>query len=410
MAQFKRTTDYKADAGATFSSELQNGRRIFLRNLGCVFAGANTLGGTLMSNNEANAASRIAVPGVAWRRGATVRHHLDKHSISVTALAWRSDSQRLAWRSLNGPGWIFDTVSKQYGPELPAPQNGSTSTGLLWLSGTHRLLLGGGPLGTPHDSPIAFMDVDGDTGQILHMVAGAIDPRQPLDPSAGVANFPLSPIANSAKQLFQDGTSGEIVVKPFAGMRGFEVFDPATWKVSSEHANDLVFSPCDVRPGSAEAAFNGGRGTVLIVDRATGHTRRTLRAHPADTWTVKYSPDGKILLTAMLWIKMGQNDRTVADPAEADRHKIKAWRTGDYSLLGQIEADMGPCQALDFHPDGEIFAVAADREIVFFETASLKVIARSPCQIDPMECLAFSPGGSWLAIGGVSGSVCLMQP
>ena len=396
---------------SSFIGELKNiDRRTFIcSRLRNVLGGA-VLGSVFLKQSEANAASRIAVPSAAWRQGARVVASVGRHAISADAIAWRSDSQRVAWRCSNGPGYIFDVNSGTHGASLPAPQNSGTTTGILWLQDSNTLLLGGAPLGTPPFSPISLMVVNGENGEIIRIVEGAIPPHQARDPSAIAPNFPLSPLANCAQQIFQTSPTRDIVVRPFGGLRGFEIYNSVNWSAQIEKTDDLGGRFCDLRPDSMEAAFSFGRGIFFVIDRISGRTLHRVYAHRADISAVKYSPNGEFLLTSMLLIGNGRNDQTNFDSKEADRHKIKAWRADDCSFVGQIDAEMSACRAIDFHPDGEIFAVAADREVVFFDTKTLTLLSRSDCPIEMMRAISFSPDGSWLAVSGTSGVVCLMRP
>ncbi len=359
---------------------------------------------------SAHAQSGISVPSARWRDGAYVRHHLIKRAISTDSIAWRSDSQRVAWRNSNGPGYVFDVQSGEYIAELPAPQMSGVES-LIWLKDTNIILLGGSPLGAKRFSPVAFIVVNGQSGEIIRVVNGAIPPIQPRDPSAADRNYPLSPIANCADQIFQDHVSGDIIVKPIGGLRGFERFNPTTWDIQIENLKDHTHRLCDLRPYSHEAAFLDSGGYIFVANRRTGKTLHRVYAHPADGRVLKYSPDGQLLLSGMLSASYGRNDQTDFDVTEVNRHKVKAWRASDLHLLGQIDADIGACRALDFHPDGEIFTVASnDGEIVFFDSKSMMELARSTCPIREATGVVFSPDGSWLAVTGVSGIVCLMSP
>jgi WD40 repeat protein len=385
-------------------------RRTFLYSrLGSILGGA-VLGGAFLKQSEANAASRIAVPSASWRQGARVVASVGRRAISAEAIAWRSDSQRVAWRCSNGPGYIFDVNSGAYGASLPAPQNSATTTGILWLQDSNTLLLGGAPLGTPPFSPISLMVVNGENGEIIRIVEGAIPPHQARDPSAIAPNFPLSPLANCAQQIFQTAPTRDIVVRPFGGLRGFEIFNSVNWSAQIEKMDDLGGRFCDLRPRSMDAVFSFGRGMFFVIDRLSGRTLHRVYAHRADISAVKYSPNGKTLLASMLWIGNGRNDQTNFDSKEADRHKIKSWRADDCSFVGQIDAEMSECRAIDFHPDSDIFAVATDREVLFFDSNTLTLLARSICPIEMMVAISFSPDGSWLAVSGTSGVVCLMRP
>lgn len=362
---------------------------------------------------KANAApmDEITTSSDQWRRGGRLRHQIGERAISSEGMAWRSDSNRLAWRASGGVGFVFDLPTERVVTKLPLTR---WLKAAHYVRGTNTLLLGGALLTDPERSPAALTVVEGETGQVLRQIIGPVPPDLKLDPAAPNQFALLSPVANSAEFIETDRETGLVVAGTQAGLAGLFLLNPSTWQTSVEAFSDKRVSGAlsrSGRQGTPEFALSSGSGHVLIANRRTRTITHDIYAHPADVSCVAYSPDGSVLLSAMSSAGNGRNDQRPFDFKEAERHKIRAWRTTDYTKVGELDTEMGSCDALSFHPDGMIFASASVEEVVLFDTRTLAVIRRMSSPVRLAKSIAFSPNGRWLAESGAGagGRVALFE-
>ncbi len=140
------------------------------------------------------------------------------------------------------------------------------------------------------------------------------------------------------------------------------------------------------------AALIGTDEVVVIWELSTGRVRK-LKGHKSTVKSVAFSPNGQLLLsgdgngTAILWnIADGTIVRTLnPDPPIY----LYAWDT--------ITA---PVKSLAFSPDGRQVLTAADRSAVLWDTTCGKEIRRLGGMTNYVTCVAFSPDGQRLLIGG----------
>ena len=80
--------------------------------------------------------------------------------------------------------------------------------------------------------------------------------------------------------------------------------------------------------------------------------------------------------------------------------------TGKQTPLGKIESGEG---GLDFSPDGTILAaIAMDRHAcTLWDTASGKILRKSPFDRGQYWCLKFAPDGKTLATGNYPSKICI---
>jgi WD40 repeat protein len=165
-------------------------------------------------------------------------------------------------------------------------------------------------------------------------------------------------------------------IKLWNSTSGKEVF---TLKSHSHRLTSLAFSPDGVRliSGSVDQ-------TVRVWDASSGKERLTLRGHTAAVNCVAFSPDGRYGASA-------SDDKTV-----------RVWDVTAGNTISEFKGHQLPVQRLTFSPDGRsIASVSRDRkrgEAILWDVGTGTVVLTIPDKT-AMSCVAFHPGGKYLAVG-----------
>lgn len=119
-----------------------------------------------------------------------------------------------------------------------------------------------------------------------------------------------------------------------------------------------------IHPFNGTVAVGSSDFMIRILDLETGAIKKEWRAHTNSVFTVRYSPDGKTLLSA------GRDAR------------LKAWAVDDdYSETGSVVAHLYAINSIDFDTEGKYFVTCSlDKSIKVWAGESLrllKVIDRS---------------------------------
>ena len=122
------------------------------------------------------------------------------------------------------------------------------------------------------------------------------------------------------------------------------------------------------------------QGRVHLWDRNQGKVVRTIPMHDDDVDRIRFSPDGRLMLTSS-W------DGTT-----------KLWRVGSYEELAVFWAPPH-CEDAAFSPDGKLLAISSQDNTFLYDVESQRPVHELRGHQNTVECLAFSPDGRLLATG-----------
>jgi WD40 repeat protein/ABC-type dipeptide/oligopeptide/nickel transport system ATPase subunit len=197
----------------------------------------------------------------------------------------------------------------------------------------------------------------------------------------------FSPDGRTIASASQDGTVRvwELETDPVADSLRHRVLEVDTYHVLS-----LAFSPIDFHgerlPQSVLATAHGD-GKIRLWDLTTDTAFRTIEAHAKQVYSVRFSPDGKIIATS------------------GDEPAVKIWdaRTGE--LIRAWNADAKRVWSVRFSPDGRWLATCGgDGTIKIWEVATWTIAHVLTGYRDWIYAVCFSPDSQMLATGS-SGSV-----
>ncbi len=132
----------------------------------------------------------------------------------------------------------------------------------------------------------------------------------------------------------------------------------------------------------------GGGLNVRLKDVSNNSNLLTFKAHNSAVNNVKYTHDGKFLVTS------GANDST-----------IKIWSVPDYSLLRTIRVNSWEIYGIDISPDDKLIAcTSVDNDFYVYNLADGSVYKKMKI-VNFLQCVKFSPDGKYLAIGDGNGAI-----
>ncbi len=125
-----------------------------------------------------------------------------------------------------------------------------------------------------------------------------------------------------------------------------------------------------------------------------------LVGHAAETWTVAFSPDGKVLAT-------GSDDTR-------EQQTIKLWDLSSGRLLAGWNGHTATISTLAFSPDGRLLASGSldsgkpgNPNLILWDATTHDRLANLPGHTGRVRSVAFSPAGRWLASAGDDSTVRL---
>ncbi|HKQ73771.1 MAG TPA: protein kinase [Blastocatellia bacterium] len=229
-------------------------------------------------------------------------------------------------------------------------------------------------------------------------------------PIAGTMRF--SP--DGAKLLIS-GLDGAVILwdvatgRQLAAIRQFMVAGSAT---------SVAFS----RSGLLAAGY--GIGVIALREAATGHLINTFKGHSGEIWSLRFSPDGKLLasaswdMTAKLWdVASGRELHTFKDQNKAitavafspdnkllatgsDAHTVKLWEVATGRELFTMAGHADQVLSVAFSPDGRRLASGStDHTIRIWDVETGQELLALRGHKDEVWSVAFSPDGKLLASG-----------
>jgi WD40 repeat protein len=353
-------------------------------------------GTALMAQTRPIGSSDIKKSSAAWRRGARPVLQVPIGDNVVEAMAWRRDSARVAVYLAHGPGFVADPAVGTRVVTLPAPESVGSANAILFAPDGASMLLSGRTLGSSGDESVAITQVDSKTGSILREIKGL----WPAPQKNKMINVP-------DRMLIDDSAHAILTKSPsVAGLVAYDLKTFLPRLVPFPKDFGPVFS---LRNGSSHLAAGLSSGEALILDRLTGAVIARFEALPAAVTSIKYSPDGSMLLTGMQSLGNQRNNMPILSVEDANRRKIFAWNATNYTRLDSINADLRTAGDIQFHPDGDLFAVATIDDVALFDAKTLELVGRFKTPTRNVRRVMFSPDGTTLAIGG-SSTFSVMSP
>jgi WD40 repeat protein len=176
--------------------------------------------------------------------------------------------------------------------------------------------------------------------------------------------------------------------------RELHLWDAATGKLLRSLEIEKTVNSVVISPDGKRIAGNSADGTIILWDLATGKKLHTLAGPDGRVFGVRYSPDGKWIMSA-----------TEADYSKgaADASLIE-WDAETGKRLRTLQGPKGWLPPFVYSPDGkQIASGARDESLLLWDAQTARVIAvgKQP-RSEGVRRIAFGPDGDWLVEGNGS--------
>jgi WD40 repeat protein/tRNA A-37 threonylcarbamoyl transferase component Bud32 len=142
-----------------------------------------------------------------------------------------------------------------------------------------------------------------------------------------------------------------------------------------------------ISPDGRLIASTGGR-VVTLWDMDTGKEVMKLSGHDSFVFSVKFSPDGKYIVSAS--------------------NTIKIWDTATGHEVMTLRGHKGIVRSVAFNPDGRrIVSGSADKSIKVWDTLTGEELMTLRGHEEYINCVAFSPDGNQIVSGGYDNTLRL---
>lgn len=138
----------------------------------------------------------------------------------------------------------------------------------------------------------------------------------------------------------------------------------------------------DISPDGTTLASAGEDQIIRLWNLGQSKPPALLRGHSRNIWEVRFSPDGQRLAS-------GSFD-----------HDVRLWDVLTAKPLASLKGHRQAVVGLDYSPNGQILATGADDSTIRFWRATDGMLLRIINNGLPVDKVAFSPDGRWLASGG----------
>lgn len=191
----------------------------------------------------------------------------------------------------------------------------------------------------------------------------------------------------SCLQISADGK--QIAAGSYGGRAAVWTIDGeavTAFKASKKNLSSVAFSP----DGSMLATAGLG-DDVRLWQLPSGNALNSLQGHQTAVWNLKFVEQGNIL------VSLGYEGI------------IRFWDTQTWQTTRKMNSPLKNLRSLEFSPDEKRFAISVESKVLIYEYENLSLISELPVSTKVINGLAFSPDGSWLALGAADKKIRIWE-
>jgi WD40 repeat protein/tRNA A-37 threonylcarbamoyl transferase component Bud32 len=161
-------------------------------------------------------------------------------------------------------------------------------------------------------------------------------------------------------------------------------------------SNRGEFTSIQFTPDGQTLVSAGADRIIRLWDVASGKERATLTNHTRDVLVPKFAPDGEKTFTRNdLQVHLAPDGRTLATHSSFN-HTLRLWDLTIAQEIATLHCNSGP---VAFSPDGKTLFTTGDT-VTMWQAATGQELLNIKGYRFPITCLAFSPNGKAVALGG----------